>query len=550
MMKRRTFLNWFYLSSITSSLFLLWRRALSQAGQKLPSNINTAQIQSLPTNYVNVREFGSLVSGITNQASIIKANTATIQAAINAVGKNGGGNIYIPQGIYQIAPPDLNIAEPSSLVINYDNITLFGDGIGKTILQSRGDYSLIDGKVVRGHGILIKGTPDDFKPRKNVTIKNLELSGGIKGFTGNRNWPADPANGDGWDLTHKGIVLDFNTHLDNITVDSVDVHDFKGEVIYGGGDGIKKVTISKTKLSSSNASMLSLDADLTVTECEFYQTAMAWVENAPISPNKNYNFYKCVFKDSRYQGLVIGQGNFANNHKIVISNCSFCNSPAGVCAFGGISNLTIKNNIFNDCKNSLFIAGNNRDIEFSFNEINGKNTEVTSANLADSLMNVSIKNNVLKCADRLAKVACVFYWGNLQNIVIENNTFENCRTPEQSSILTKERPLFRNNRYLNVERRELQGTANFWQSPPYIVEPKFEEIVLKNNTNNRIIQVNISTDYYVDGQEVMIMLDGSKGQIKFPNQNDRYLNNNGEKIKLKFNKSERKWYEIADSSSI
>ncbi len=183
-MKRRIFLTRFYLSSLASSLFLLCTHALSKAAETVPSKINIAQVPSLPINYIDVRAFGLLVSGITNKTSTIQANTATIQSAINSVGNKGGGNIYIPQGIYQIAPPDLNAQEPSSLVINYDNITLFGDGIGKTILQSRGDYSLIDGKVVRGHGILIKGTPDYLNPRKNVTIKNLELSGGITGFTG------------------------------------------------------------------------------------------------------------------------------------------------------------------------------------------------------------------------------------------------------------------------------------------------------------------------------------------------------------------------------
>ncbi|BAY97605.1 hypothetical protein NIES37_15470 [Tolypothrix tenuis PCC 7101] len=560
-MQRRNFLTLFGLSSFTSSLSIFFPRPVSNVEpkkleQKITNKNHIAQIQNLSINSVDVRSFGPLISGITNLEYIIKANTETIQTAINIVGQNGGGSIYIPQGIYQISPLDLNTQEPCSLLINYDNITLIGDGISKTILQSRGDYALINGRVVRGHGILIKGTQDPYNPRKNVTIKNLELNGSVKGFTGQRNWPADPNNGDGWDVTHKGIALDFNTNLDNINLDSIYVHDFRGELIYGGGGGIGKVTISKTQLKSSNASLLSLDADLTVTECEFSETATAWVENAPISPNKSYQFYKCIFKDSIYQGLVIGQGNFPDNHNKTITNCSFSNSPDGVCVFNGVSNLIIKNNIFTDCKNSFITSGNNQKIEFSFNEINGITVGVTAANLAGNLQNILIKNNVLTCSD-VDKRACVYYWGDLQNIVIEDNIFENCRTPEQSSDINNERPLFRNNQYLNVERRDFQGKSNFWQEPPYILEPKYEEILVANNTNNRSIQVNMSIDKYVDGQEVIIMVDSSRGNIKFPKksstiqcQKDRYLKRKDDKIRLKFQKADSKWYEIAYSSHI
>ncbi|BAY31549.1 hypothetical protein NIES2107_34080 [Nostoc carneum NIES-2107] len=551
-MQRRKFFSLFGLSSLTSLLSVLLTNYLSKAAQRLTHKTNIAQIENLPINYVNVRAFGPLISGITNLDYIIKANTETIQIAINTVGANGGGSIYIPQGIYQIAPPNFSTQEPCSLLINYDNITLFGDGIGKTILQSRGDYSLIAGKVVRGHGILIKGTLDPFNPRKNVSIKNLELNGGIPGFTGNRNWPAEQSNGDGWDLTHKGIALDFNTNLDNITLDSISVHDFRGELIYGGGGGIRKVTISKTQLKSSNASLLSLDADLTVTECEFSETATAWVENAPIAPNKSYQFYKCVFKDSIYQGLVIGQGNFPDNHNKIITECSFSNSPDGVCAFNGVSNLVIKNNNFNDCRNCFITSGKNQNIEFSFNKIKGNG--VTAANLAGNLTNIFIKNNVLTASD-IDKRACIYYWGDFQNIVIEDNIFENCRTPEQSSSITNERPLFRNNKYFNVDRRDLQGKSNFWQEPPYIIEPKSEEVLVENNTKNRVIQVSMSIDKYVDGQEVMIMVDGSRGQIKFPKKSskiqcrkERYLSHKDDKLQLRFQKADNKWYEIAYSS--
>lgn len=554
-MKRRTFLTFVSLSSLASTIPLLFNRNSLARVEKNRNQVNIEQNPTLSTDFVNVRDLGPLISGITNNSSIIAANTTTIQTAIDIVGKNGGGNIYIPTGLYQVAPPNLTVQIPSAIVINYDKITLFGDGIGKTIIQSRGDWSVIQGQVIRGIGILIKGSNNARKPRRDIIIKNLELSGSTNGFTGNRDWPADTFSGDGWDISHKGIVLDFNRYLDNITIDSVYVHDFKGELIYGGGLGIGKVKISNTKLHNSNASMLSLEADLTVTHCEFSQTANAWVENAPISPNRTAYFNKCLFKNSTVNGLVLAQGKFPNGYKQFITNCSFYNSPAGVCILGGVSNISIKGNIFIDCKNTLLISGKNSNIEFIENEVKGEKEAVILAKIFGQLSNATINLNNHK-NEKLNSLACVFYFGNLQNVVIEKNRFENCRTPEQLAALSNERPLFRNNQYINVERRDSQGTRIFSRSLPYMIEPKFEEIVVINNTDNPIIEVGISTDYYVEGQEVLIIAGTSKWPIKLPKssstvqcQSDRYLSDKGERLRLRFKKTDRKWHEVSYSSA-
>ncbi|KAF3884592.1 MULTISPECIES: right-handed parallel beta-helix repeat-containing protein [Nostocales] len=556
MLARRTLLALISLSSFASILRSLRNASSLEEAAKNFNLMQAAQAQNLPINYVNVLEFGTLTIGLTNDSNTIATNTATIQSAIDSVGKIGGGNIYIPSGIYQIAPPSLTVKEPSSLIINYDNIVLFGDGIGKTILHSSGDYSVIDGNVVRGHGIMIQGTLNPRQPRKNVVIRNLELSGGTNGFTGNNKWPADPLTGDGWDLSHKGIVLDFNTSLDNITIDSVYVHDFRGEVIYGGGDGIQKVIISNSKLHGSNGALLSIEADLIVTNCEFSQTATAWVENAALSPNKSHYFDNCIFQDSTYHGLVLTLGKFPALNKHIITNCSFSKSLSGVCAFD-INHVLIKDNVFRDCDSALLTSRKNNDIEFLNNKIIGENHPTVTANLTGENNNIYIYNNTHFVNEKLEKTACIFYFGELQNIVIGDNKFENCRTPEQSASLTNERPLFRNNQYINVERRELQGIANFWQSPPYIIEPKCEEIVVLNNTGNSIISVDMSTKHYVNGQEILIVGGASDAQVKFPQNSttvkchgDRYLSGKGERLRLKFQKSDLTWYEVSYDTSM
>lgn len=551
-MDRRTFLIYASFGSVVSTLKTLLTNTSSGVGQESKNN-KILLSQALPNRFVNVYSFGKLVSGKNQQDYVIAANTKIIQKAIDTVGQQGGGTIYIPKGYYQIAPANLTVNSPSSIVISYDNITLAGDGIGKTIIESRGSWSVIKGQVVRGHGIMVQGTNNSSQPRKNVTIKNLELHGGLTGLTGDRGWPANPKTGDGWDISHKGIVLDFDKYLDNITIDSVYVHDFRGEVIYGGGSGIGKLTISNTKLANSNASMLSLDANLTVIKCQFSKTANAWVENAPVSPNKSYYFEQCKFQDSIAAGLVVAQGNFYSGRKITITNCSFYNSPSGICPFGGASDFVITKNKFFDVNNVLFTSGVNRNIQFNQNEIYGQTQPVTMAHLFGELSNVVIKGNSHKAATNVKNASCILYYNNLKNIVIENNVFENCRTPEQSSDLTNERPLFINNQYINVERRDTQGSCVLWgeQETPYMVTPKCEEVVLHNITSNTVATIGMSISRYVDGQELLVTGGTIKGKVKLPQnsvtiecQSDRFISGKGEKIRLKFNKSKQKWYEV------
>ncbi|MEH1819252.1 MAG: right-handed parallel beta-helix repeat-containing protein [Nostoc sp.] len=556
-MDRRSFLVYAGFGSVVSTLNTLLTNTSAGIAQKSTNNNKILLVQTPPNYFVNVYAFGNLVSGKTNQAYIIAANTKTIQKAIDTVGQQGGGTIYIPKGYYQVTPENLTVNSPSSIVINYDNITLLGDGIGKTIIESRGSWSVINRQVVRGHGIMIKGTDNSLYPRKNITIKNLELQGGTTGFTGNNAWPANTKTGDGWDITHKGICLDFDKHLDNITIDSVYVHDFRGEVIYNGGLWLGKLTISNTKLANSNGSMLSVDANLTVTNCEFVNTATAWVENAPISPNKSYSFDKCVFKDSIGHGLVVAQGMFPLGRKVTITNCNFYNSPSGICPFGGASNFVVTTNKFYDVKNALLTSGINKNIEFYQNEIYGQTVPVTTAYLFGKLSNVVIKNNYHQGSNNAPMVGCILYYADLTNIVIENNIFKNCRTPEQPANLTNERPLFRNNQYINVERCDTQGSYILWwgQETPYIITPKCEEVVLSNTTNSAVITIGMSISSYVDGQEVLVTGGSINKKVKLPQnsdtiqcQSDRLLSGRGEKLTLRFKKSSQKWYEISYSS--
>ncbi|MEJ1936281.1 hypothetical protein WDZ92_39315, partial [Nostoc sp. NIES-2111] len=176
---------------------------------------------------------------------------------------------------------------------------------------------------------------------------------------------------------------------------------------------------------------------------------------------------------------------------------------------------------------------------------------VTTAHIFGKLSNVVIRNNRHQGATdvNVPKVGCVLYYGDLQNITVENNIFENCYTPQSLSSLSNERPFFRNNKYTNV----VEGTFTFWQSSsPYIVEPQCERVVVSNNTNNSAITVEMNITGYVDGQGVLIIGSSasektvliSKNSSTVECQTDIALNGQGQQVSLRFNKSSMKWYAV------
>lgn len=239
----------------------------------------------------NVQGFGARGDGIVD-------DTASIQAAIDSVSAGGGGVVYLPAGVYKIRPQAsiaVDASRANALRIAANNVTLIGDGPALTKLSFRvfGDrdptnsYELFpwysrDGSpnVWRGSAIYIAGSEDPAHPRSNITIENLAIDGGVRpGNTGDRSVPAGTQTGEGWDISHKGIHLQEDHHHRGITIRNVHAHDFRGEIIFGGGSFIDDVTIEDCDLHSTNADCLSLTASQLVRGCRFHDAANACVES-------------------------------------------------------------------------------------------------------------------------------------------------------------------------------------------------------------------------------------------------------------------------------
>lgn len=259
----------------------------------------------------NVQGFGARGDGLVD-------DTASIQAAIDYVGGNGGGIVYLPAGTYKIKPQAsiaVDRTKANALTIAADNVMLLGDGPSLTKLTFRvfGDRDPSDGyelypwysqdgspNVWRGSAIFVTGGSDPARPRRNIVIEGLEIDGGARpGNTGDRTVPAAATSGQGWDISHKGINLQEGGHHRRLVIRNVHAHDFRGEIVYGGGAFIDEVTVEDCELHGTNGDCLSLSAAVLVRGCRFYDAGNACVESAHGAKQARYI-------DNRFSNARVG----------------------------------------------------------------------------------------------------------------------------------------------------------------------------------------------------------------------------------------------------
>ena len=479
-----------------------------------------------------VTDYGAFTPTTSDSATIAQ-NNATINNAIVQAGNAGGGVICLPAGTFYIGPdPRKNDV---AVTINYNNITLCGAGVDKTILRTNGAYALVNNAVRRGHGILIKGTADCKTPRKNITLRDFELDGQA-GWTGQYGWPADTATGGGWDISHKGIIPSWDACVDSVLLENLYVHHFRGEIMYVGGMGMGTLIVRNVKMGNTNGSDFNLyGANLLVEHCEFGGPSRFWCELSARANQGGYPNNRAVFRDNVFKdavgatAIVMCQGDF-QTYAFVFDSNQISNSAYGASAFyGGVAGpVTITNNTITD------ISGGTLEFGYAPGSINSsKNANVTFtnnsvtragclANFYASAENVVVRDNQFtgKVVGSNNGATAVFYGAiTCHNTFIENNTFTDCRTPEQTASVTGERPLFGNNTYVNNERRDQQ--AFYWitaASPK--VTPHFEQVAVYTNTNNTVAQ--LETANYPDGQVIEVTGGSASGQVKFATGQSSY----------------------------
>lgn len=107
--------------------------------------LTKAHYRMIDSGVVNVKDYGAVGDGVTNNAD-------AFQAAVNYCVQNGKA-LYIPQGTYILG--NTSVAGPaggtgpvylSNLTADYQGLTMFGDGRGKSILKSADGKTELNGR--------------------------------------------------------------------------------------------------------------------------------------------------------------------------------------------------------------------------------------------------------------------------------------------------------------------------------------------------------------------------------------------------------------------
>lgn len=455
----------------------------------------------------DVRSYGTLVAGDNSPATAL-ANQRTINTAIDTLGAAGGGTICLPQGRFFIAFSTgfagISASNSLAIYINRSNITLWGAGVGQTVLLTPPEYRLVNGEVVRGTGIWISAplsaTLTNGQDTKNITLRDFELDGQT-GWTGRYGFPASPIDGDGWDITHKGIILSQGRYVDNVIIQDFYIHRYKGEVIYGGGERLGRVRLTRVKSEDINASTYNLTGAAIVEDSEFGLSRF-WIEVGTAFANKSGYFRNNYFHDARSgTGIGLAQGDGLTQPYTFVNN-RFENCVGVLGVYGGVGGpIVMSDNTVTNCAGDFFqggVAPNtvipgltlNKNIVIERNVLTNVGT---FAALAGRLDNVTFRDNEFVGRGTAGGTGTVIMGsgGNLTNITVLNNRFSNARAPTATGGFAGFNPLFVGNSYSII------GTLT--TGSPLVPRSEFMGVNLGSNAT-----AVLATAQYVDGQMLTI----------------------------------------------
>lgn len=112
-------------------------------------------------------------------------------------------------------------------------------------------------KVWRGGGIFLKcpaAEPANYADRPALTLEDITLDGGIA-RSQLFDWPARPSDGDGWDISDKGIWVEPDRFSGDINLVRSKIVGFRGELVFQAGLGNGELRIRDCVLGQTNGNL-------------------------------------------------------------------------------------------------------------------------------------------------------------------------------------------------------------------------------------------------------------------------------------------------------
>lgn len=344
---------------------------------------------------LNIKDYGAIGDGQTD-------DTKAIQSVIDRLKSEGGGEIFIPEGIYVAGELEL-----------YSNMILTGSG-SLSILKTRtGDTEEARAKYLISVNPYDGGSPDLKDNANNIVIRNLQLRGTVEK--------------DGF-FEHKHL-LNLNA-VTNVVVENVSFVGFRGDGIYlgsGNKGGIerhnKNVIIRRCLfdgVNNDNRNGISIidGEQITVEESRFVRVSRKRAPGAiDVEPNNDFSSVRSLrFTNNIFESC--GDGGFA----IGIS--------AGVNLKKSPSKIDIANNlIVESCSPRLtaifVLSGQKLENSLPMNITIEKNTILSKSRtipiLLSNVQGISIKENFIKNGSAIIFGSYGGHITGVSNLVFENN---------------------------------------------------------------------------------------------------------------------------------
>ena len=175
-------------------------------------------------------------------------NRTALLAGLERARTLGSGALLLPSGTLPLALPSASSA--SELVaIDVNHVALIGHGEAATTLSCQGNHFCFHLKQGRLADATITTLTD-------VVFAGLTIDGGSA--------PLGCVSVDAscWDVNNKAIAAFDADRSENIVLDRVKVTNFKGELLYSGGPGLRGVTVLGSTFDGSNGSAISTGSSM------------------------------------------------------------------------------------------------------------------------------------------------------------------------------------------------------------------------------------------------------------------------------------------------
>jgi hypothetical protein len=380
--------------------------------------------------WINVKDYGAVGDGVTDDTDAIRDALVFLHTLTDPT------TLYFPSGTYvfsgKITDPEWprwndfpldwfsRTMNQAAFFIRRSDVTILGNGTEETILslKTRDSYGNLADPMTTwlnepniGQGdIIFRGgafrVGNSTQVIENITFANLRLTGNCTA-TLDHTVGGVQATGDGWDMSHKGIIIGGAYAVPGFIIRNCYLDRFRGEIVYAGGTEPTEISVIETIIEECNASAHACSAICLLDQVVFRDVYNA-VECYAVGVGQRITASHCTFERTSVtkpgtHGIVY-EGRPGCSSDALIQQCVFNGVYRAIYIAGGCDQVVIDNCDFIDNGSCIFIGAAGDDKHFynidigncDFNTPNGVAIVFNSYGLESENITIHDNNVVAK----------------------------------------------------------------------------------------------------------------------------------------------------------